>query len=380
MAKGKIKNFFSNIWNGITNWWNDITGQNAETHANKADELAQQAQNFNESYSQQSLAQQEAQFQQNYAQAQQNIDFQKDIAEKNLALQQDAFNAQQRENEIARQREDNAMQRQAADLKAAGLSPLMLSGGASSGSMTVGSAPQYNAQPVSTAQGSAIQLAQEYAQLRNMAQGNYLSRSQAAINERIAAQQVLSDISRERRTNFQNMALSTSNLALQYNRQKKQNELADEQITASKEQRNWMNEHGYRNQNWISVLLPIAKQIADKFGISIDSVANKIDNLTTKTYEALTNWMNKGADEYKNALPETSQELVKNIPNNILEEMMFTGFLNPKLSDEETQTIAETLCKYLAENRKMSIENMVSWIKRDGLQEVLRIAFGMKFE
>ena len=279
MAKKSFKDWWNQLLSGAESWWKDITGQNAEAHAQKADQLAQEAQQYNESYTQQTLAQQQAQYEKTNELAQQNIDFQKDIAEKNLALQQDTFNAQQRENEITREREDTAMQRQAADLKAAGLSPLMLSGGAASGSMTVGSAPQYNAQAVSTAQGSAIQLAQEYAQLRNMAQGNYLSRRQAAINERIAAQQVLSDISRERRTNFQNMALSTSNLALQYNRQKKQNEYTDQQIKIMQDELDYNKTYGFRNNNWISELKPLIKTLSDAIGVDYEALGEALSQL-----------------------------------------------------------------------------------------------------
>ena len=85
-------------------------------------------------------------------------------------------------------------------------------------------------------------------------------------------------------------------------------------------------------------------------------------------------------EEYRDILPESSQELIKDIPNNVLEELMFTGFMNPKLSDDECIKVSETLCKYLKGTRQKTVEDMMSWIKRDGLQEVLRIAFGLKFE
>ena len=279
MAKKSFKNWWNNLISGVESWWKDFTGQNAEAHAQKADQLAEEAQQYNESYTQQTLAQQQAQYEKTNELAQQNLDFQKDIAEKNLSLQQDAFNAQQRENEIAREREDTAYQRQVADLKAAGLSPLMVSNGASAASMSVGSAPQYETSGVSAAQGSMIQLANEYAQLMNMARGNHISSRQAAINQRIAAQQVLSDVSRERRTNFQNMALSTSNLAMDLSRLKKQNALTDEQIATAKSQREYNETYGFRNNNWISELRPLITTLADSLGINYEALGEALSNL-----------------------------------------------------------------------------------------------------
>ena len=83
--------------------------------------------------------------------AEDQLNINKDIAEKNFNLQQDQFDYQMSLNDTLMQREDNAYQRQVADLKAAGLSPLMVSGGASASPLTSANAPQKDVSQVNTA-------------------------------------------------------------------------------------------------------------------------------------------------------------------------------------------------------------------------------------
>ena len=74
--------------------------------------------------------------------AQSNLSLNQDVSQKNFDLQKEQFEYQKQLNDTVMQREDTAMQRQVADLKAAGLSPLMVSGGASATPLTSATAPQ----------------------------------------------------------------------------------------------------------------------------------------------------------------------------------------------------------------------------------------------
>lgn len=74
----------------------------------------------------------------------------------NLNLQKEQFEYQKELNALTMQREDTSMQRQVADLKAAGLSPLMLQGGASANPLTSATAPQRDVSGINQAIGNFI--------------------------------------------------------------------------------------------------------------------------------------------------------------------------------------------------------------------------------
>lgn len=365
----------------ITDWIETQTGTAEKKQAEKAQKLAEESQEFNEQYSKESLEEQARQFDKSQEMAQKNIDFQKEIAEKNLALQTDAFNAQLKENELTRQREDTAYQRQAADLKAAGFSPLMASNGANAASMSVGSAPQYDGSAVATAQGSAIQLAQEYATLRNMAQGQYLSRKQAAINERIGAIMALSELSANRRQNFQNLALSGANLAMSIRDMKKKHELLDAQIKATTDQNNWNNLHGYRNQNWLSALLPVIKEIGEHYNLNVETFLNKLDNLPEQIQTKIDNVVNKEGYAIREEIK--FPELVKNFSNKELEDLYAVCNMSKYVnwSDKELRELADSLYQKIDSKRKLTLKTsteLYNWFKRDGFNNVCSVLFGIR--
>lgn len=79
---------------------------------------------------------------QSLQQNQENLQLNKETSEQNFELQKEQFEYQKQLNDTVMQREDTAMQRQVADLQAAGLSPLMVSGGASATPLTSATAPQ----------------------------------------------------------------------------------------------------------------------------------------------------------------------------------------------------------------------------------------------
>lgn len=272
-------NFMDYIANPINEGIKSWLGVSADERAKESLAIQNEAQQFNEQYSKEQLKQQAEQFSQSNATALKNIAMQEDVAKQNLAFQQDAFNRQLQENELTRQREDSAYQRQIADLKAAGFSPLMASNGASASGMSVGSAPQLDYSGVASAQGSQLTLAQEYASLKNMAEGQYLTRRQEIANARSSALQVLSDLSRQRQAQGLNLALQSFNMATQLKDMKKKHELIDEQIRTSKNTNAWMEEHGYRNQNEWSILLPILDKLANNIGLDYDKLGEAFSNM-----------------------------------------------------------------------------------------------------
>lgn len=116
----------------------------------------------------QSSAQESATNQQ-MAIAQQQLQQNQQIANQNFGLQQNQFEYQQQLNKLQMQREDTAMQRQVADLKAAGLSPLMASGGATTGQLISGSAPQFDVSGINSALSNMLGVKQDYASRKQQA-------------------------------------------------------------------------------------------------------------------------------------------------------------------------------------------------------------------
>lgn len=74
--------------------------------------------------------------------AQKQLQLNEDVSTKNFNLQEQQFEYQKELNQLTMQREDNAFQRQVADLKNAGLSPLMIAGGSPASVLTSAQAPQ----------------------------------------------------------------------------------------------------------------------------------------------------------------------------------------------------------------------------------------------
>lgn len=83
--------------------------------------------------------------------AQDNLDLNEKVSQKNYDLSVEQFNYQKQLNDTLMNREDTAYQRQVSDLKAAGLSPLMVSGGASASPLTSAPAPQRDLSGFNTA-------------------------------------------------------------------------------------------------------------------------------------------------------------------------------------------------------------------------------------
>lgn len=174
--------------------------------------------------------------------AQQSLNQQTQIANQNFGLSQEQFNYQKELNALQMQREDNAMQRRVADLKAAGLSPLMAGNGASTGSYLSANAPQYDGSGIMQAMSNMLGIKTDQASRKQMA---YQFERQLHLQ---TAQQVAD--------------LVSMRLDNQYKRS---------QISMLNEQIDYIKEHGLRDpslQNWV------IDRYGDKIGSIIDSITD----------------------------------------------------------------------------------------------------------
>lgn len=342
----KLKNF----GNDLSNFWDTITGKNEEKHATKAEELAEQTQQWNETFSKKQLEQQEAQFEKSQALAEENLAFQKDTANKNFQYQQDVFAAQQAENALTRQREDTAYQRQVADLKAAGLSPLMASNGAAATSVQVGSAPQMDTSGISSAYGSYIQMAKEFAELKTLAQGQYASRKQQAINERIGASLALSQMYANRRNQMQNLAVQGFNIATNVASMKARNRLLNLQADRFQEETVWLRNNGFGSRtlkNYLYEAFSTAYS-PEQAGQLVMEIINSAKDNIPKAIEEIKN--------LKNIAPEVKTGIINQLKENPITE----GAKNVNNSiNNATETAKTNIRKQLNYNRMVNSGSFV---------------------
>lgn len=120
-----------------------------------------------------------------------------DTNQKNFDLQKNAYEWQKEQAALTQSREDNAVQRRVADLKAAGMSPILAAGSAASSSSPIHlNAPQYGGGEVANAL-SAMQgqrnIAQTNAQIMATEQLTEKNRAEAFLAKREAKIQEMQD-------------------------------------------------------------------------------------------------------------------------------------------------------------------------------------------
>ena len=193
-----------------------------------------------------------------------NLNLNKEIAQQNFDLSREQFAYQQRLNQIQMDREDSAFQRQVADLKAAGLSPLMVAGnGASSSPLTSSQAPQMDMLGINTAMSNIIG---SY----NDSFNRKLQARQFALQSKVQTAQLYTD------------------LLDAYNNNKK----AKLELKYTNAKLKWEKEHGFRDLDWKSELTKIAEDIISGKkdnnsiipNISRESISDAVNNaLNTAT-------------------------------------------------------------------------------------------------
>lgn len=181
-------------------------------------------------------------------QAQKSLDLQKEISDTNFGLQQDQFEYQKQLNELQMKREDTAMQRQVADLKAAGLSPLMAGSGSSTGQLISASAPQRDGSGILSAMSNMLGVKTDYANRRAQVR-------QFAQQQTLQSAQTYADLQSKRLDN-------------QYKR---------EVINGQKIANAYNLEHGLRDPSWQNAIVDVIEGYMSKHGIDpTDDVSDNI--------------------------------------------------------------------------------------------------------
>ena len=316
-TKNTISNAVDSVTNPIVDTFKDATGIKVQEEAQKANE-------------EQTRTQLQLLEEQNKAQnqiARENIDWQKEAAYNNLALQQAQFDYQKRLNESQQIREDTAIQRQVADLAAAGLSPLMVSGGSSTSVLSAPNAPQLDTSGISTAQGSYLNLAQQYSALRQEALSNSQNRRTSITNSLSSNKQgaafALANLVRNVTLDLNQRYLNLQNFRLNALHTLKQNQLIDEQIKSSKSQRNWNEAHGYRRESLADYLVAILNAYK-----APDDIVNDIKTLIEENKEPIQNTVEKVQD-----VIESSKEIPKKVENKVNEVLETYTQLNNDFID-----------------------------------------------
>lgn len=187
-----------------------------------------------------------------------NLNLNKQIAQQNFDLSKEQFQYQARLNQIQMDREDTAFQRQVSDLKAAGLSPLMVAGnGASSSPLTSAQAPQFDLSGI------------------NQAMSNVIGSYNDAFNRKLQARQFALQ------SKVQTAQLYTDLLDA-YNNTKK----AKLELKYTNEKLKWEKLHGFRDLDWKSDLTKVIEDILagrkDKDSIipniSRESISDAVNN------------------------------------------------------------------------------------------------------
>ena len=190
--------------------------------------------------------------------ADKNLALNENVSNQNFELSKEQFEYQKELNQIVMGREDNAIQRAVADAKAAGLSPLAVTGGSSATPLTSANAPQRDISGINQAVSNTISA---YNDIYN----RKLNRQQFALQSAVQSSQAY--------TQLMESKLNRKYLGLQ--------------IDYLDEKMKWEKIHGFRDLDWKSELLNLLEGIGSKMNNS--SVIPDIGNIVSASMNNVPN-------------------------------------------------------------------------------------------
>lgn len=225
--------------------------------------------------------------------AQDNLDLNKIVATQNYDLAKQQFEYQKDLNQTVMEREDNAMQRQIADLKAAGMSPLMASGGASATPLTSANAPQMDLSGVNTAMGNMLSAYNDIFNRRMTRQQFRLN----AVLQTADAYNKIAEAKLQRR--YLGLQADYLDAELKYNKSHGFRDLSwQSELTRFAEQILGLNPSSVNNPGYLTVgnigNIPTLQSLstkADDIGFSLSDPKNNILN-PAASYDTKTKWYN----------------------------------------------------------------------------------------
>lgn len=267
------------------------------------------------------------------------MQFNQHWAQQNYNAMIDAYQYQQELNQLQMQREDTAMQRQVADLKAAGLSPLMVNNGANSSPLNVGGAPLYD---VSGA---------------NNARSDYLNRKM------------------QMRQNYYQNKLNIAELTNRLQELKINRKRANIENKLLEQEYDYNEIHGVRDKSIASELMTLIEKLTglnpstvtpetvkDKVSDVIEEVSNELDNQSVsgdwKTYGLVVNPESK----YGHMLDSDNYDNERNTGKLISEELS-EKFYKSKLKRNDTEDIRKKL--YNTDDYLKKHISLKNWLSAD---------------
>ena len=279
---------FSDIYSAVSNTIHYWVNRKDQLEATK-EASEENKRQFNESLDEQK---DESEWQKENAAAQldfanRQLNTQTDIANNNLALQQSQFDYQKQLNATQMQREDNAYQRAAADVAAAGLSPLSITGGASSSPLSSAPAPQMDSSGISAAAGQYMDFAKQYASLRMIVSGRKVDTRRQYSALQSGAKMALAQMANQAKLTSQSLATQAFNNISNYQKDYLEKQYLEEQIKSEQDRRDWNNKNGYRNQSLENALVAIAENLANRHTDTISHGVEKVQDTWNEVREVL---------------------------------------------------------------------------------------------